>query len=305
MTLPVISVLMPVYNAEKFLKEAIESILRQTFTSFEFIIINDGSTDSSLEIIEEFAKRDSRIKYINRKNKGLIESLNEGIEISQGKYIARMDSDDVSFPKRLEVQYEFLEQNSEYVVVGSRVILIDEDGDELCPMVNLFSNKDIDSAHINNLTNGAVIVHPTAMIRRSSLVKIGGYRHDYKNAEDIDVWLRLSELGKVCNLDDVFLKYRQHFDSIGYSCRESQLKSIKNAVNDARIRRGLENSEYQVSSAELYISKTKIDIYIKWGWWALAGGGTVTARKYAKKAMLSSPFKWEVWKLLFCSLRGY
>jgi len=305
MQIPKISVLMPVYNAEKYLAEAVESVLNQTFQDFEFIIIDDGSNDYSLEIIRKYALIDSRIKFFSHENKGLVDTLNEGIDVSKGKYIARMDADDVCLPFRFEKQHEYLESNNDAVVVGSRIMLIDEDGDYLCAMVNIFSHEDIDFSHINNLTAGAGVVHPTAIIRRDALVQVGGYNQRYKDAEDIDVWLKLAEIGKIHNLNEILLNYRQHFNSIGYTSRKSQLQSIEYAVVDACIRRQIESPEYQPVLTKDYIKSTKNNVYVKWGWWALNGKNVNSARKYAKKSILSNPFNIHAWKLLVCSIRGY
>jgi len=302
---PIVSVFMPVYNTAKFLAEAIESILNQSFENFEFIIIDDGSTDSSLEIIHEYARLDKRIKFLTRENRGIIETRNEGLMLAQGRYLALMDSDDVSHHDRLLKQYEYLEANNEYVVVGSRIQLIDADGDKLCHMVGIFEHDEIDSAHINNLTSGAIIVNPTAMLRTSSLVAVGGYRQLYKYAEDIDVWLRLAEVGKICNLGEVLLSYRQHFESIGYSYRKGQLEAIEHAITDACIRRGIKNPNIEQPESVTYIKKSEWEVYVKWGWWALNGKNLQTAKKYAIKAIINKPFSIHVWKLLVCSLRGY
>ena len=124
---PIISVVMPVYNAESYLEEAIESVVSQTFKDFEFIIIDDGSSDNSLEIIKKFSKNDNRIFYISRENKGIIHSLNEGLNKSSGLYIARMDADDVSYPKRLEIQYNFMVENK-LDICGGDYISIGQDG---------------------------------------------------------------------------------------------------------------------------------------------------------------------------------
>jgi len=305
MSAPKVSVFMPVYNTGKYIEKSIQSILNQTFSDFEFIIINDGSTDDSLDIIKKYSEIDSRIKFISRENKGIIFTRNEGLNISKGKYIALMDSDDVSYPSRLRLQYDFLEEHNEYVVVGSRIMLIDPDDDFICPMVDIFEHDDIDFGHINNVTSGAIVVNPTAMICRDSLIQVGGYHERYKNAEDIDVWLRLAEVGKLYNLNEILLNYRQHFDSIGYSYRGSQLKSIEYAITDACNRRGVNNPNIEDASPSKYIKRTNNDVYIKWGWWALSGDNIATTRKYAKKAILSNPFKFQAWKLLLCSIRGY
>jgi len=305
MSIPSISVLMPVYNTGEYLAEAIESILAQTFTDFEFIIIDDGSTDNSLSIIKKYAKIDSRIQFVSRENKGIVFTRNEGVSLSQGLYIALMDSDDYSYPNRLEIQYKFLDKNREYVVVGSKIMLIDKDSEKLCSMGSIFDHDDIDLGHINNVSAGAIIVNPTAMIRRDSLLTVGGYRERYKHAEDIDVWLRLGELGKLCNLNEVLLEYRQHFESVGYAHRLSQLQAVGLAVEDACRRRGIKQSDVQSISSVQYIKPSKAEVYTKWAWWALSGGNVTTARKYAFKAILSAPLKWHSWKLLACSIRGY
>ena len=127
---PQVSIIMPVYNGEKFLKEAIESILSQTFTDFEFIIVNDGSIDSSLKIIREYANRDSRIKIIDQKNTGIIGALNNALKASKGTYIARMDSDDISNPDRLKKQIEYIEKENAYLC-GTWAISIDKNGKEI------------------------------------------------------------------------------------------------------------------------------------------------------------------------------
>ena len=126
----IVSVVMSVYNSEKYLPEAIESILNQTYTNFEFIIINDGSTDNSLRIIKEYANKDKRIIVISRENKGLIFSLNEGIEVSKGKYIIRMDADDISLPNRLKIQLDFMEKNKDIAICGTVAITFDENNNE-------------------------------------------------------------------------------------------------------------------------------------------------------------------------------
>ncbi|MDD4353774.1 MAG: glycosyltransferase family A protein, partial [Candidatus Nanoarchaeia archaeon] len=127
-----ISVIMSAYNTERYIAEAIESILNQTFKDFEFIIIDDGSTDDSLKIIKRYVKKDRRIKLIhNKKNIGLTKSLNKGLKIAKGQYIARMDADDISLPQRFQIQYDFLEKNKDIFLIGTTAFLIDDKGDRL------------------------------------------------------------------------------------------------------------------------------------------------------------------------------
>jgi len=298
----VVSVLMPVYNAEAYLAEAIESILLQSFTDFEFIIIDDGSTDSSLTIIEKYAKKDKRIKVITRSNQGLIKTLNQGIALTTGRYIARMDSDDVSLPLRFEKQVEYLKKHCECVATGSISQLIDSAGDVIGVMGGLLTHDEIDSAHIKG--QGGAIVHPSAMIKKEAILQIGGYLDDYPHAEDLDFWLRLAEVGELANIPEQLFLYRQHLGSIGYTQRERQFESASKAVVDAYSRRGIIFDLSQLQTPNI-VAPTTGDIFIKWGWWALKSNNIATSRKYARKAVVFKPFNISAWKLLFCSIRGY
>lgn len=296
-----ISVLMPVYNAQKYIKAAVGSILNQTLTSFEFIIINDGSTDESLKILEGYALQDARIKLVSRENQGLIKTLNEGLKLAKGRYIARMDADDISLPSRFEKQLKYLEKNSDCIAVGTSAQLIDADGDIVGTMACLQTHSEIDGAHLKG--HGGAIVHPSAMIRREETLVAGGYLDEYPHAEDLDLWLRLAEVGKLANIPEPLFLYRQHLDSIGYTKTLSQFESAKRSVIDTHRRRGIDppSSLY----AEIMVQPTRADIYAKWGWWALNEKNIASARKYAKKSLLTNPFNWQAWKLVVCCIRGY
>ena len=159
MNLPRVSVLMPAYNSEKYLGEAIDSILNQTFTDFEFIIINDGSKDNTAKIVEEYAKKDKRIRFIdNKKNQGIVGVLNEGIDLCRGKYIARMDSDDISLPTRFEKEIEYMEEHPECGVLGTWYEIFGKlNGPVQQP----------ERIKILNLLNEDHVGHPTVFIRKS------------------------------------------------------------------------------------------------------------------------------------------
>lgn len=201
---PVISVVMSVYNAEKYLDEAIESILNQTHKDFEFIIINDGSIDKSLEIIEKYKQQDERIVLISRENKGLIASLNEGIEKARGKYIARMDADDISLPKRFEEQLKIMENDKEIVVCGSWINVFGENRKEKISKYFQY-DKQIKA----NLIMSCCFAHPSVMMRRDAFVDNNiWYDENFKNAEDYHLWTQLAKVGKFYNTPKVFLNYR-------------------------------------------------------------------------------------------------
>jgi len=214
---PVISVVMSVYNSGKYLAEAIDSILSQTFTDFEFIIINDGSTDGSLSIIKGYRENDDRIVLISRKNKGLPFSLNEGIAASRGKYIARMDSDDIALPQRLQKQYDFMEKYNEVGVLGSGALTIDEKGQPLkrgfIPKKVFISYSDLDIRA--NLLFSSALIHPTVLIRKSVLDRSGCvYNVKAYAAQDYDLWCRLSSFTMFANLRECLIMYRVNTESL-------------------------------------------------------------------------------------------
>jgi len=296
------SVLMPVYNAERYLEQAIESILNQSFRNFELLILNDGSTDGSEAIIDAYVAKDDRCKKLSWPNQGIIATLNKGLKEAIGEIIFRMDADDVCRPDRFEKQWNYLKKNPDCVAVGSKVLLIDSEGLPICEFIELEQHDKIDSENLKG--HGSVITHPTVAMRKSSLMAIGGYRHEYPHAEDLDLFLRLAEEGKLANLPEVLLEYRQHASSIGYSKRAEQLASAKAAVLDAKQRRGLDVVDSTLTS-NLFETPALPDVYRKWAWWALSGGNVKTARKYAVKALLHSPFNLNNARLLACVIRGY
>lgn len=223
---PRVSVIMPVYNAEVFIAQAIDSILEQTFKSFEFIIINDGSTDASLKIIRSY--NDPRIRVVSRKNKGLVATLNEGIKLARGEYIARMDADDISYPDRFSQQVVYLDKNKDIDLVGSQIITMDEAGN----MSKGIVSKPIDPEDVRLLLgHGSIIAHPTVMMKLHSVKEVGGYREKYWPAEDYDLWLRMAEHGELANLPSVLLKYRISKKGI------SQSKGVEQSDESMRLAR--------------------------------------------------------------------
>lgn len=205
-----ITVLMPVYNAGIYLAKSIETILGQTYGDFEFLIIDDGSTDNSSEILQSY--RDSRIKIIRQDNQGVAASLRLGVELSQGEYIARMDADDESLPDRLEIQKKAMDRNREVALCYGRHDLMDEQGHFLRPcQKDGFSNVVTKWLLIWN----NVLTHPTVMIRKKTLQENNlNYRLETNGAEDFDLWNRLSLVGEFLFLPQVLLRYRLHPNSV-------------------------------------------------------------------------------------------
>jgi glycosyltransferase involved in cell wall biosynthesis len=205
MNWPRVTILMPVYNAEANVAAATESILEQTYTDFEFLIIDDGSTDNSLAVITEYAKADRRIRVISCANRGLVTSLNEGLAESRGSYIARMDADDIAMPSRLREQVAFLDENDRCAVVGTSFILIDDHGNVGTAWRSFIHDLTIKHA----LALEGCICHPTATYRKSAVLDAGGYREAYVAAEDYDLWRRLARIGELHNLSEPLLYKRE------------------------------------------------------------------------------------------------
>lgn len=208
MVRPAISVAMSVYNGERYLVAAIESILNQDFSDFEFLILDDGSSDSTPDIIRKYAAGDWRIRPIIRENRGLIVSLNQMLEEASAPIIARMDADDISKPGRFSAQKAFLEANPDYGVVGTWSEDIDENTEPMS-----IDGADQPLTHEEMLRaieiGDQLVCHPSAMYRRDIVLAVGGYHAAFKHCEDLDLWLRLASVTRLGNLGERLLRYRR------------------------------------------------------------------------------------------------
>ncbi len=298
---PSISVCMPVYNSKRYVAAAIESILNQTLGDFEFLILDDGSTDGSMEILERYAARDSRIRLWNRPNKGLAPTMNELLDEAQGEFIARMDSDDISLPDRFELQATYLRANPDCVLVGGQAMVIDPDGDPLCVWFQGRTHEELD-AH-NLLGNrGTALCHPSIMMRRQMVMEIGKYREQFRIGEDLDLFLRLAEIGRISNLPQVLIKYRAHESNFTRTRERAAYEDLGAIVANARERRGLPAERFSPPCPPQTVAKSTS--HETWGWQALTGGNVTTARKHASKAVLDKPLSRAAWRLFYCALRG-
>ncbi len=204
-SLPV-SVVMSVFNGQKFLSAAVDSILSQTFSDFEFLIIDDGSTDGTAEILNGFASRDSRVRIFRQENKGRAVSLNIGIGLAKGRYIARMDADDVALAYRLEEQIEFIERHPEICVLGGGVELVNSTGS----LIKVYQPPLVDAEIKLAMRRYNPMCHPSVILRKEVAIAAGGYRKALLDADDYDLWLRMTERGEIGNLGSTILRYRLH-----------------------------------------------------------------------------------------------
>ena len=297
MTTPAVTVLMPVYNAERFVAQTVDTVLAQTFRDFEFLIINDGSTDRSLEILQEFARRDGRIRLVSRPNTGYVVALNEGLDLARGQFVARIDADDLADPRRLELQVARMRQEPQLVALGSNALAIDEDGLMLGDYSVPLTHEEIEAAH---LVGSSSIHHPAVMLRPDAVKRVGGYRKELMPCEDFDLWLRLAEVGRLANLPEVLLTKRLFAGSAVATNLEKQEKLVKHILEETWRRRRLEGSPGMPPRR----LRDKVDLYRQWGWMALRGGHLRTSRRYAVRAIVSRPLDKASWRLAFCSLRG-
>ncbi len=205
---PKITVLLSVFNDEKYIGKAIDSILEQTFTDFELLIIDDCSTDKTRDIISGY--KDPRIRLIKtEKNIGITRSLNKGLKLAGGKYIARTDSDDISCPERLEKQLSFLENNKSYAMVGCRTEVIDEDGDH----IEYWNQEESAELIFYTLSYRDCLTSSSVMFNKKSVDSLGGYDESCDRAEDFELWYRISRKYRIYTIPEYLVKYREREDS--------------------------------------------------------------------------------------------
>lgn len=239
---------MPIYNGEQYLRDAVESVLAQSYTNFELICIDDGSTDGTLNILKEYAAIDSRLVIISRENKGLIATLNEGIVRAKYNYIARMDADDISHVDRFMLQVEYLNTHPDVAVVGCAYEYINESGAYISTRKTY--NSDFMLKTICLL--GSPFAHPSVMINRSILNDDLYYDQRYKHSEDYELWVRLSQKYKFGGINKVLLKYRVLNSSVSRQNFVEQKMNMAKAARNYLFKNRLSDAEVNTLSA-LYI----------------------------------------------------
>jgi glycosyltransferase involved in cell wall biosynthesis len=218
--IPPLSVVLPVYNAEHYLEDALSSILDQDFSDFECLAINDGSSDGSAEILEEYGTRDARLRVIHQQNVGIVETLNRGITLSRAPLIARMDADDVCLPGRFARQVQYFSGRNDLGVLGGQIRLIDEKG-QLLRLIDYPAGGQQLEAFL--LHRGSPVAHPAVMFRKAAVQQVGLYRKAFRHAEDYDLWLRIHDAGHAIeNLKVPVIEYRQHADKVSVVHRRQQ-----------------------------------------------------------------------------------
>jgi glycosyltransferase involved in cell wall biosynthesis len=291
---PLISVCMPVYNAKRYLAEAIESVLDQTFGDFEFLIADDGSTDGSTAILRRFADRDLRIRYWRAPNGGCAVRLNQLLHLACGEFIARMDADAVSLPDRFARQVGFLRANPEVQAVGTAQEHVDGAGYHLFDYVGPEGH---DAIQERALAGVCPLSHPSVMMRREAVLAVRGYR-EISCAQDFDLWLRMGERGRLANLEEVLLKYLVHEDSVSGSRQRTQIALMQSAVREACERRGIPFSEPVILPWRPTDRRGVHRYVLEHGWKAFFRRDRRAAIHFGSCALCASPWCKESWILV-------
>jgi glycosyltransferase involved in cell wall biosynthesis len=300
---PLVSVVMTVHNNAPYLPEALASIRAQTLADWEMCVSDDGSTDGSGDILLQFARDNpGRVTVIQKGKRGLVPSVNDALAHARGEFIARMDGDDIALPDRFERQVAFLRANPDVVIVGAQVQLIDPFGVPLERAAHATDHAGIDRELM--LGRGWGIVQPVSMIRRSAIETVGPYKEEYDTVEDLDLFLRLAEVGRVANLPDVLLKYRKHPTSVNARRAAHQKVVGKQVLEDACRRRGLPMPTGDALRDDVKRPESLAEQHRRWGWHALKHGHVSAARKHARLAVKAQPTSLAMWKLVYCAWRG-
>jgi len=232
MKTPEVSVVMPAFNAAEFLDDAVASILNQTFRDFEFIIIDDGSTDETPDILRKYAEADDRVRVYRQGNQGVIAALNRGCQIARGQFVARMDADDISLPRRFERQTNFLKKHPEIGIVGTWAANIDKNNSVVGKWCLPPSPMVLKWNHFFRVC----VIHPTVLMRRPILEKLNFYRSDSLYADDWDLWLRASAMTEFGNTPEILFKYRVWSKSVSKShsqeCQKAPIKLLVPFMRD-------------------------------------------------------------------------
>jgi glycosyltransferase involved in cell wall biosynthesis len=293
---PTVTVLLPVYNAERFLRESVDSILSQTWRDFELLAIDDGSTDASLSILREYD--DPRIRIIvNPRNLGLTATLNNGIRQARSDLVARMDADDIAVPARLEKQLQFLHASPQVALVGSWGYYVDENDRVLQKVTLPHSSVELR----RELIHSNCFFHASVVFRRDAVLAVGGYDGEVAHAQDYDLWLRIAARYQVANIPDFLIRYRVHSGQISFTRLKAQHRAMKNSqramVAVWRAKGWLDHNRVSDgvwatlvgsggSLGERYNSEA--DVYVRMG-------DMRQARRLALRAVLCSPLSSEYW----------
>lgn len=305
---PAVSVLMPVFNTGKYLAEALQSISNQSYTDFELVVIDDGSTDGSTELLKQYALKEPRLRLISRENRGLIATRNQLLAEAKGSLIAWMDSDDISYPQRLATQVTVLSGDPSLVCVGTYAQCIDPNGE----LLNVEQYPQTHPEILAEQLRGGAMRFPTTMMRLDAARSVGGFREPFRIGEDFDLLLRLSEVGTMHNLTESLYYYRQHLASVCGTLGD-QWRAYRDVVLELAEERRMTGHDRLQQGGMVQIPKLKTQsnrsfvsrIYMDWARSTLGHGNVKTAVRYVFAALANEPFSVTVWRsALRLAIRG-
>lgn len=287
MSIPTLSVVMPTFDAAEYIERSLESVLSQSFEDFELIIIDDGSTDGTIELIEE--RNDERIRLIEREDEsGITSALNRGIEESSGKYIARHDADDWSTPERFDKQVTYFETHRDVALVGTGAYLVDKDGRRIT------KRRVLKDPSVEDLTDHNEFIHGSVMMCREPLVNLGGYDERFLTAEDYDLWLRLADQYSVANIDEPLYHFRQHDESI-YGSNLETLK-LYHVLATRRVENSFDEELYAAITAdnprkaiEMFTTEERTWFHTELARESIRYGNLSSGREHVREAIRLNP----------------
>lgn len=295
---PLISVVMPVYNAGDYLVDALASIVEQSHRDWEMICVDDGSSDRSGAILDWFAQQDERIQVVHQANAGIVAALSLGCGLAKAPLICRMDSDDIALPERLNLQAEYLRLHPTCAVVGGAILEMDQEGDPLVTSRLPGRHEEIVDGLLQRRTGH---FHPTTMFRAEAFEAVGGYRKQYEWVEDHDLWLRMAHRGRLANLRDIVLCYRQHASSICWRHCSKQRELMNELLREAYRVRGRDVPEQVLAGPSPPRSSAGPG---KWARAAAKGGYPITAIKHLRRLLhTQAPTSYKARMIVEASLR--
>lgn len=295
---PILSALITTWNGGPYLAPAVQSILAQTYRDFELVVVDDGSTDGSAAVLDAIAARDERVRVLHRPHEGIPKSANAGLAACRGQYIARMDGDDLAYPDRFAVQLDYL-RDSGCVCVGCYVDYMDDAGRHL---TTIKSPTDHDTISATLLKGHCAIWHTGSMFTRAAIEQVNGYDEQFDCALDLDLWLRLGEVGRLGNVPQALQRYRLHANSVSEQKRVRQRERCRFAAERAAARRGVPSTFVAADAWRPGSDRaSKHHFALQYGWWAFNSGERATAMHYARRALAQRPASTQAWKLLACA----
>lgn len=300
---PAVSVVMTVYNRAEFVPPAVRSILNQTLRELELILVDDGSDTATKDVLARLAAEDDRVRLIEQANAGIFAAANRGLRACRAPLVARLDSDDLAEPRRLEIQKAFFDEPSHADVAccGTFMKLIDEQGRFLHVEAKPTDDRGIQE---QLLRGHCAIGHPSSMMRRAALEQIGGYDESFSSAGDLEIFLRLGEAGRLANLETPLTRYRLHARSVSEEKGVQQRENCRRACELAWARRG-ETRPFE--GADLWRPAGDRDsehhYALRYGWWAWQNGQFETAAHYGRRALKLKPWDKQAW-MLWAKSRG-